>query len=225
MERFIAGLVKDFEAGKITRRQFGEAVAIAAVVCGYGTGAKAAPAKGLKMLGVNHISYSCADYTKVRDWYSSNLGMQVLNVNKKNRANLAFGPEPEKVRRRTVQTRRKYESMPEKDMQKELKQLEKAMFDAAKNLEFEKAAQLRDQLHDLSHGALHVLGVWSRLPGAEVARLELTLAPGARVNVSEVEGGLELHVSGPATAAQATAPAMQRTGAASRISEISVAHT
>jgi len=61
--------------------------------------------------------------------------------------------------------------------------------------------------------------------GAEVARLELTLAPGARVNVSEVEGGLELHVSGPATAAQATAPAMQRTGAASRIREISVAHT
>jgi hypothetical protein len=34
MERFIAGLVKDFEAGKITRRQFGEAVAIATVVYG-----------------------------------------------------------------------------------------------------------------------------------------------------------------------------------------------
>ena len=96
MERFIAGLVKDFEAGKITRRQFGEAVAFATVVYGYGNAAKAAPAKGLKMLGVNHISYSCADYAKVRDWYSSNLGMQVLNDNKKNRANLAFGPEPGK---------------------------------------------------------------------------------------------------------------------------------
>ncbi len=96
MERFIAGLVKDFEAGKITRRQFGEAVALAAVVYGYGDAAKAAPAKGLKMLGVNHISYSCADYAKTRDWYSSVLGMQVLNDNKKNRANLAFGPEPGK---------------------------------------------------------------------------------------------------------------------------------
>src|SRR4029077_10016161 len=73
MERFIAGLVKDFEAGKISRRQFGEAVAIAAVVYGYGNAAKAAPAKGLKMLGVNHISYSCDDYAKARDWYSSNL--------------------------------------------------------------------------------------------------------------------------------------------------------
>lgn len=96
MEKFIAGLVKDFEAGKITRRQFGEAVALAAVVFGYGNAAKAAPAKGLKMLGVNHISYSCDDYTKVRDWYSSVLGMKVLNDNKKNRANLAFGPEPGK---------------------------------------------------------------------------------------------------------------------------------
>ena len=96
MERFIAGLVKDFEAGKITRRQFCEAVALATAVYGMGDAAKAAPARGLKMLGVNHISYSCADYKKTRDFYSSVLGMQVLNDNGKNRANLAFGPEPGK---------------------------------------------------------------------------------------------------------------------------------
>jgi catechol 2,3-dioxygenase-like lactoylglutathione lyase family enzyme len=96
MERFIAGLIKDFEAGKVTRRQFCEAVALAATVYGAGDAAKAAPARGLKMLGVNHISYSCDDYTKVRDYYSSVLGMQVLNDNKKSRANLAFGPEAEK---------------------------------------------------------------------------------------------------------------------------------
>lgn len=52
--------------------------------------------------------------------------------------------------------------------------------------------------------------------GADVARLELTLAPGAKVNVSEVEGGLELHVSGSAAVAQ-------KTGAVSRIREVSVA--
>jgi type IV pilus assembly protein PilQ len=55
--------------------------------------------------------------------------------------------------------------------------------------------------------------------GADVARLELTLAPGAKVNVSQVEGGLELRVSGSATVAST----IQKTGAASRIREISVA--
>ncbi|KQQ31916.1 excinuclease ABC subunit B [Duganella sp. Leaf126] len=43
----------------------------------------------------------------------------------------------------------KYESMSEKQIAKEIKRLEKAMVDHAKNLEFEKAAQVRDQLHGL----------------------------------------------------------------------------
>jgi excinuclease ABC subunit B len=43
----------------------------------------------------------------------------------------------------------KYESMSEKQISKEIKRLEKAMLDHAKNLEFEKAAQVRDQLHIL----------------------------------------------------------------------------
>ena len=63
--------------------------------------------------------------------------------------------------------------------------------------------------------------------GAEVARMELTLARDAKVNVAEVEGGLELRVSGwPAVAARsdlATASPIQKTVAATRIREISVA--
>lgn len=39
--------------------------------------------------------------------------------------------------------------MPEKDLERELKQLERQMLDAAKNLEFEKAAELRDRLYQL----------------------------------------------------------------------------
>jgi type IV pilus assembly protein PilQ len=65
--------------------------------------------------------------------------------------------------------------------------------------------------------------------GADVARLELTLTPGAKVNVSEVEGGLELRVSGATAVAArsdlATTPAVQKTGAATRIREISVARS
>ncbi|HKQ23868.1 MAG TPA: excinuclease ABC subunit UvrB [Burkholderiales bacterium] len=42
-----------------------------------------------------------------------------------------------------------YGAMNEKDLLKELKRVEKAMLDAARNLEFESAAQLRDQLKEL----------------------------------------------------------------------------
>jgi excinuclease ABC subunit B len=39
-----------------------------------------------------------------------------------------------------------YETMGEKQVSREIKRLEKLMFEHAKNLEFEKAAQVRDQL-------------------------------------------------------------------------------
>src|SRR5690242_20079770 len=50
---------------------------------------------------------------------------------------------------KAAQAKAKYEAMPEKDLEKELKQLERQMLDAAKNLEFEKAAELRDRLYKL----------------------------------------------------------------------------
>ena len=50
---------------------------------------------------------------------------------------------------KAAQTQAKYLAMSEKDVSKEIKRLEKDMLQAAKNLEFEKAAQLRDQLKKL----------------------------------------------------------------------------
>ncbi|MCA3158573.1 MAG: excinuclease ABC subunit UvrB [Burkholderiales bacterium] len=50
---------------------------------------------------------------------------------------------------KAAQERAKYDDMPEKDLAKEIKRLEKQMLEAAKNLEFEKAAHLRDQLAHL----------------------------------------------------------------------------
>ena len=47
---------------------------------------------------------------------------------------------------RVEQEKARYEDMSEKQLAKEIKQLEKMMVDHAKNLEFEKAAQARDQL-------------------------------------------------------------------------------
>lgn len=51
--------------------------------------------------------------------------------------------------RKAAQDQAKYEALSETQLAKELKRLEKAMHDAAKNLEFEKAADFRDQLKKL----------------------------------------------------------------------------
>ena len=51
--------------------------------------------------------------------------------------------------RKVLQEQANFESLSEKQMAKELKRLEKAMHDSAKNLEFEKAADYRDQLKTL----------------------------------------------------------------------------
>jgi excinuclease ABC subunit B len=50
---------------------------------------------------------------------------------------------------KAAQNQARYDSMGEKDLTRELKRLEKEMLDAAKNLEFERAAELRDQLKAL----------------------------------------------------------------------------
>ena len=57
---------------------------------------------------------------------------------------------------KAAQVRAKYEAMGEKDLEKELKLLEKQMLDAARNLEFEKAAELRDRLYKLKEAMFGV---------------------------------------------------------------------
>ena len=50
---------------------------------------------------------------------------------------------------KAAQNQARYDAMGTKDMTREIKRVEKEMLDAARNLEFEKAAQLRDDLHVL----------------------------------------------------------------------------
>ena len=57
-----------------------------------------------------------------------------------------YDVEEGKRERKAAQDQAKYESLSEKDILKAMKKLEKEMHDAAKNLEFEKAADSRDQL-------------------------------------------------------------------------------
>ncbi len=60
-----------------------------------------------------------------------------------------YSPQEAREELQAAQETAKYESMSEKQVSKEIKRLEKLMLDHAKNLEFEKAAQVRDQLRIL----------------------------------------------------------------------------
>src|SRR5215510_14680967 len=76
MERFIADLVKQFEGGTIDRREFCQTVALAAAVYAAGDAANAQTGTGFKVLGINHLSYSCPDYSKARDFYVNVFGLE-----------------------------------------------------------------------------------------------------------------------------------------------------
>ncbi|UQV48078.1 excinuclease ABC subunit UvrB [Janthinobacterium lividum] len=58
-----------------------------------------------------------------------------------------YSPQEARETLQVAQEAAKFEAMSEKQVSKEIKRLEKLMVDHAKNLEFEKAAQVRDQLH------------------------------------------------------------------------------
>ncbi|MGO4302661.1 excinuclease ABC subunit UvrB [Cupriavidus sp. RAF12] len=60
-----------------------------------------------------------------------------------------YDPNEVKAELTAAAERAKYEDMSEKQVAKEIKRLEKQMLDHARNLEFEKAAQVRDQLAKL----------------------------------------------------------------------------
>ena len=60
-----------------------------------------------------------------------------------------YDMDAERKSLKAAQTQAKYLAMSEKDVSKEIKRLEKEMLQAAKNLEFERAAELRDQLKKL----------------------------------------------------------------------------
>jgi excinuclease ABC subunit B len=60
-----------------------------------------------------------------------------------------YDQETARAELRAAQNEARYEAMSEKDLARELKRLEKEMLEAARNLEFEQAARLRDQLKSL----------------------------------------------------------------------------
>ncbi len=90
MESFIAKLLRDFEEGKMDRRQLIRSLALAATAAAAAGPVASAAGKPLEALYVNHISYQVNDYTKVRDFYVDLLGMKVTEDDGK-QCRLVFG--------------------------------------------------------------------------------------------------------------------------------------
>ena len=83
--------------------------------------------------------------------YNERLGITPKGVQKriKDIIDGVYDIDEERKQLKAAQAHAKYEAMPERDLERELKRIEKEMLDAAKNLEFEKAAELRDRLIQL----------------------------------------------------------------------------
>jgi catechol 2,3-dioxygenase-like lactoylglutathione lyase family enzyme len=77
MEQIISKLLRDFEEGKMSRRQLIQSLALTATVASSAAPAAKAEGTGFKAVTVNHISYRVADYAKTRDFYADLLGMGV----------------------------------------------------------------------------------------------------------------------------------------------------
>ncbi len=83
-------------------------------------------------------------------------GITPLSVTKRIKDIIEGIYEPDAARKqlKAAQAEAKYLAMSEKDVSKEIRRLEKDMLQAAKNLEFERAAELRDQLKKLRASVL-----------------------------------------------------------------------
>jgi hypothetical protein len=53
-----SGRASNYESGKVDRREFCKTVALAATIYAAGDTARAEAPRGLKMIGINHISYT-----------------------------------------------------------------------------------------------------------------------------------------------------------------------
>ena len=92
MDAFINSMLNLFERGKLNRRKLIESLALAAVTVYSadkiaGSEVVAAPSAAplppdrvhLNAILVNHVSYTCPDYRKARDFYAEIMGMKVID--------------------------------------------------------------------------------------------------------------------------------------------------
>ncbi len=99
MEHVIDGLLKDFEAGTLTRRQLITSLATAAVAAAAPS-ALAQTVRSIppprdpapwKTVWLDHISYSVSDYRKSTAFYRDLMGWEIKHDNGRNQCSLSIG--------------------------------------------------------------------------------------------------------------------------------------
>jgi catechol 2,3-dioxygenase-like lactoylglutathione lyase family enzyme len=93
MERVIAGLLEDFEGGRISRRQLIQSLAMTALAAPSASAAQAPAASASgpapwKTVCLDHISYAVADYKKSAEFYRNLMGWEIRSDNNQNQASL-----------------------------------------------------------------------------------------------------------------------------------------
>src|SRR3989441_8830819 len=102
MESVIAGLLQDFETGKMTRGQRIQSLALAAVAAAPAGSAAAQAAKAStippphdsapwKRVCLDHISYAVSDYRRSTAFYRDLMGWEIRNDNGTSQCTLKIG--------------------------------------------------------------------------------------------------------------------------------------
>ena len=117
METVINGLLKQFENGKMTRRQLIQSLALAARggagrlssrAQAASTIPAATAAAAFKTVWLDHISYAVTDYRKSTAFYRDLMGWEIRNDNGKNQCTMKIGDIGEIIiRNRREPTRRR----------------------------------------------------------------------------------------------------------------------
>lgn len=91
MEAIVSRMVKDFEDGRVTRRQLIKGLSIAAAWVHAPRGATGQARSGFETVALDHISYQVADYRRTRDFYADLMGMMVSSDDGTSQCDLEFG--------------------------------------------------------------------------------------------------------------------------------------
>jgi len=98
MEHVIDGLLKEFEAGNLTRRELISRVAAAAMAIAPSAAAQTAPGippprdpAPWKTVWLDHISYSVSDYRRSTAFYRDLMGWEIKTDNGRNQCSMSIG--------------------------------------------------------------------------------------------------------------------------------------